>query len=285
MREIYRDAVGETVELGIDNATSATVEFYRDEILKGSEPSSPATVPYSLTHMDGKFTAKWSYVVDGEAYSRSQVYNVVTPLFTQQELVGFNNQFVELDDSQVVNLERMCRQIIESTTGQSFGYREGTLKVSASRGGPVLMTGERVISVSGVGLYGLALAYPYAYRPIKTGFGIEAVGGGWDGDTYTTNGPITDPYAVQRIGFTAGTEYTINGAFGWEAIPTDIKDAALLLAELFSCNEATWRDRYLKAVTAADWRFDFDGRAFSGTGSVTVDNLLKKYVVGTMAII
>lgn len=285
MREIYRDAVGETVELGITDATSATVEFYRDGTLKGAASSSPATIPYSLTHMDGEFTAKWSYVVAGDAYSRSQSFKVVTPLFTEDELTGFNSQFVSLDSEAVVRLERLVREIIESYTGQSFGYREGTLKVSSSRTGTVLQTNERVISVAGVNISGLALPYPVAYRPIKTGFGIEAAGGGWDGSTYSTVGPITDPYASQKAGFVSGRDYVITGAFGWEAIPTDIKDASLLLAELFSCDEASWRDRYLKSVMAADWRFEFDGRAFSGTGSVTVDNLLSKYVVGTMAII
>ena len=77
----------------------------------------------------------------------------------------------------------------------------------------------------------------------------------------------------------------MKGAFGWESIPSDIKDAAMLLAELFSCNEATWRDRYIKAIRAADWRFDFDGRAFEGTGSVSVDRLLEKYTVNRFAII
>lgn len=285
MREITRDAVGETIELGVQGATSVSVQFFRDGNLKGAATTSPAEIPYSLTHMDGEFTAKWAYTVGGDTYSRSQTYKVVTPLFTQTELTDFNGTFVSLDEDAVVRLERLVREVIESHTGQSFGYREGTLKVNASRTGTVLQTNERVISVAGVNISGLALPYPIAYRPIKTGFGIESAGGGWDGSTYVTAGPITDPYVSQKAGFVSGNEYVITGAFGWEAIPTDIKDAALLLAELFSCNEATWRDRYLKSVMAADWRFEFDGRAFSGTGSVTVDNLLAKYIVGTMAII
>lgn len=284
MAEIYRDTVGKAVTLDISSAVVTNVTFKRDGDVVASSTTSPAQIPYSITHNNGDFDVVWTYMVDGVSYSRVDRHTIVSPMFTQSELVAFNGQFVSLDSDAVVTLERMCRQIIESITRQSFSYREGKLTVTAPRTGTVLQTKERVISVAGVNA-GLAFTYPFAYRPIKTGFGIESATAEWSGGVFSTNGAITDPYANHKVGFVAGMSYVINGAFGWEAIPSDIKDAALLLAELFSCDEASWRDRYIKSVTAADWRFDFDGRAFSGTGSVTVDQLLSKYIVGGMAIV
>jgi hypothetical protein len=284
MSDIYRDSVDDTVELGVAGATINSVTFMRHGKVVSTATTSPAQVPYAVTHVDGEFSVLWEYEVDGNTYSRSEDYKVVTPLFTSQELKDFNEQFNVLTDQKVEVLERLVREVIEAITGQSFGYEEGSYTTWGG-GDTVLLTDKRVLSVTSIG-YGQYGLLPYTYRPIKNGFGIEKDGELWDGSTYTTAGPMRSPYALHSSsGFQNNTRYTITGTFGWSTVPREIKDAALLIAELFSCKEASWRDRYLKAVTAADWRFDFDSRAFTGTGSVTADRLLEKFVVGRWAII
>lgn len=279
--EIYRDTTGKTLDLSIPNATVSKVEFYRNGEKVSESTSSTVTVPYSITHMDGHFSVKWYYAMEGSDYTRVDTHQVVTPLFSAEELKDFNDSFATLEDKKIVELERLVRNIIEVNTGQSFGYEE-TSVVVYGKGESFLTLPRRIVNVNSIS--NGPLAFPFAYRPIKAGFAVEA-DVALDAGVVTSNGSIVDPYALNYRLFPRGAQFTVAGAFGWESVPSDIKQAALLLAELFSCREATWRDRYMKAVTAADWRFDVDGRAFSGTGSVSVDQILSSYTVGTMAII
>lgn len=282
MAEIYRDSTGKGISLDIPGAVVTDVKFFRNGVVIGtpSIAASPVLVPYVITHVDGEFTVSWTYTIEGNEYNRRDSHEVVTPLFTNQELVEFNATFAPLTSGKVAELERLIRGIIQGYCNQKFGSESGEIKAWGN-GNTILMSPRRIISIDGIDSGGIG--YPYAYRPVKAGFGIERVIGD---SLFTSVGPIMSPYNFADGSlFRSNTSYTIRGTFGWESVPTDIKQAALLLAESFSCREASWRDRYLKAVAAADWRFDFDSRAFVGTGSVSVDQLLNQYVVGGVAVI
>jgi len=279
MSEIYRDATDAEVSLNITGATVTAVEFTRDGVALGSIGSaSPALVPYAVTYSDGPFRVKWTYTVGATTYTREEEHDVVTPLFSATELRGFNDSFNTLADNKVVELESIVRKIIEGAVGQRFGYRKGTMLVYGSDK-PFLRTPERVISTEGLDDFG-------ALRIVNNGFGVTRTGWTWNGDILSVAGPIRDPRFGHRTDtFGRNLPYVIKGEFGWLSVPNDIKQAALLLAEEFSCKEAAWRDRYLIAISASDWRFQFDPRAFAGTGSVTVDKLLEPYALFSMAII
>jgi hypothetical protein len=279
MSEFYRDATDAEVSLNINGATVTSVEFTRDGVTLGDIGSaSPALVPYAVTHSDGTFRVKWTFTVGATTYTREEEHDVVTPLFTAAELKAFNASFETLTDSKVVELESIVRKIIEGAVGQRFGYRKGTVQVYGTDK-PFLRTQQRVISTEPLDGFG-------DLRIVNNGFGVQKAGWVWNGDTVSVAGPIRDPRFGHRTDiFGRNLPFTIKGEFGWLSVPNDIKQAALLLAEEFSCKEAAWRDRYLIAVSASDWRFQFDPQAFAGTGSVTVDRLLEPYTVSTMAII
>lgn len=289
MSEIYRNAVGLGVALDIETATVTKVEFWRQgtkisEVTNFTTPGT-AEIPYSITYIGGDFEVVWTYEVDDVEYTQKDVHSVVTPLFTAAELAAFNAQFVGMAEPKVVELERLCRNIVEGYTGQSFGYEKGTIKVYGM-GDTVLLSDKRVVSIDGISVGGAPYGYlPYTYRPIKNGFGIEQEQMPRESAVFTSVAPITHPDDPSYTMFRNNVPYYITGIFGWFSVPSDVKQAALILAEEFSCREATWRDRYLKAVTAADWRFDFHNKAFYGTGSVSVDQILAKYIVSAMAII
>jgi hypothetical protein len=279
MSEIYRDATDAEVSLNITGAAVTEVEFTRDGVVLGSTGSAtPALVPYAVTYSDGPFRVKWTYSVGATTYTREEEHDVVTPLFSAAELRAFNASFETLTDAKIVELESIVRKIIEGAVGQRFGYRKGTKTIYGSDK-PALRVGERVISVDPLDGYG-------DLRIINNGFGVTRAGWTWNGDTISIAGPIRDARFGRRTDiFGRNMPYVISGEFGWLSVPNDVKQAALLLAEEFSCKEAAWRDRYLIAISASDWRFQFDPQAFAGTGSVTVDRLLEPYAVGTIAII
>jgi len=243
--------------------------------------SSPVPLPYAITHEDGEFQVVWTYAMEGQTYTRADEHKVVTPLFSQTELVDYDQIFTSLSSAQVVRLEKFIRLIVEAYTGQTFGFYSGTVNAYGD-GSTVLSVDRRIISLDSPND-----PTPYTnYRITASQYGVEALRG--VNPNIGTYDPKTDtiynPYAV-GAGFHNNIRYTFSGKFGWTSVPTEVKEAALILAGEFSCNEATWRDRYIKSIRAADWRFDFDGRAFTGTGSASADLLLDKYRLVGAAVI
>lgn len=299
MSEIYRDATGKSVKLGVVGATDITAKFVKggkthDAVVTGDT----AAIPYAVVSSDGQATVQWEYTMEGNVYKRAENFEVVTPLFYKEDLIDADGAFATLSDAQILTLERFVRLIIQSYTGQRFGLEYGTINLRGD-GGSVLQSDRRIIS-----LEGQYSAYPYSI--INNGYAIETsrayrteYKAGWpaiyhDEDSGLTpwddpvaesyrTGPIISPYTFRP--FANNITYSVTGMYGWESVPENVKQAALVLAGEFSCNEATWRDRYIKSIRAADWRFDFDSRAYHGTGSASADLLLSEYVVSGMAVI
>lgn len=269
MAEIYRDSVGLGITLDIQNATVTKVVFKRDGVdTDGVHAGSTASLPYSITSMDGPFQIEWTYSVEGLPYTRVETHRVVTPLFKADDL-AYDTALNSLSADQVVRLESLVRKVIESYTGQTFGYRKGYV-LALGRGDNYLALPERAISLDDTG-----------FNSVAGGFIVRP----------KSNGSLVDPnikvpaqeeayyYGYPQNGtFSSNATFKIYGEFGWTTVPQDVKEAALILAEDFSCDESMWRDRYIKSIRAADWRFDFNDGAFAGTGSLAADQLLAKYV-------
>lgn len=278
MAEIYRDSTGKALDLGIEDALVEKVEFIRGEEVVAEAYDTPATIPYKITHEDGDFLVKWYYNVEGDEYTRTESHAVVTPLFSKQDLLDEDAMYSTLTDAQVVELELLIRKIIEAHTGQHFGYREGLVMANGS-GFNYLTLPERAISTDS------------PFDIINNGYGVKYRG------YYSVADNVKVPAEEEVISqtgvigfaktpyFKQNHTYAVYGKFGWVSVPEDVRKAALILAELFSCDETTWRDRYIKSIRAADWRFDYDGGTYRGTGSVSADQLLAKYVIGGIYVV
>jgi len=284
MSEIYRDTTGKSITLGVTGATDVSATFVKNGVeTTALVVGTVASIPYSVVFDGGEVVVEWTYTVEGKVYNRLDQFNVVTPLFTQQELHDYDTQFDVLSADQVVTLEKFVRLIIESYTGQSFGLESGKM-VLYGNGTSVLQSPKRIINLDGY-------FSGAAYKVVSDGFGIEVYRGVTPGvgvvvGNLEGGGPIYDPYPYGHNGqYRNNFRYEVSGTFGWPAVPEEVKQAALILAGEFSCNEATWRDRYIKSIRAADWRFDFNSQAFSGTGSASADALLNKFIVNRMAVI
>lgn len=276
MAEIYRDSVGLGINLDIPTATVTKVVFKRDGVdTEGVFSESTASLPYEITRMDGPFQIEWTYSVEGVEYTRTDSHNVVTPLFKAADL-SFDASFAALSDEQVARLESLVRKVIETYTGQKFGYRKGFV-TAIGRGDNFLNLPERALSLDGTGLN--LIAGGFAIRPASTGtYGDVNIKVPAQEEAYFYGYPKTGTFA-------SGVTFTIYGEFGWSSVPEDVKEAALILAEQYGCDESLWRDRYINSIRAADWQFNYSTAAFSGTGSVAADQLLAKYVINRVTVI
>lgn len=291
MAEIYRNDATKGISLGITGATNVSAIIKREgkADVNGVVVGDTVQVPYSITAYDGPFVVRWQYTVGSDSYSRDDHHEVVTPYVTIAEMREALELGEEFSDATLVRAERRVRGVIDSHTGQRFGFFEGSRRIIGS-GDAQLTLGDRLISVSRVeGPNVLS-----NYDGMDNGMFYSVVGDGWylgmrqelpEGDYVFTN-VIRDPDSMYtRGGFRDNVTYVIHGTWGYPAVPEDVKEAALIMIEEMLCPQSLYRDRYLKAISGDGWRYEFVSNAYSGTGSVVADQLLEPYRRSSMMVI
>lgn len=224
------------------------------------------SIPIEFVHTWYDGTVEIVITVNGGLHTYSEYVDVVTPLFTSVDLGS------EYPAAQVPELERLVRKVVEAYTGQYFGKTVNRYPVSAT---------ERIINFD---------------VPLIEFTGVS--------DRYLTNSttltPPKLPYELINDGFTLMVDfenyhiktdstwlltkdardevYVIEGTFGYNSVPADVKQAALLIAGVWGCKQAVWRDRFIQTMRSADWSVGYHDNAFkNSTGSITADQLLEKY--------
>lgn len=283
MTEIVRNSIDKEIPFGIPSVTPSSVVVKRGSVeLTVPVENNSVKIPYEITRYDGKFSIEWTYEVEGKEYTSIDTHEVYTPYFTKDELKAWDADFALLGDSSLDRLEVIIRSIIEAATGQNFGLEYGKVSFRGN-GAQVIGLPKRLVKAERLGDASGELLEHW----------IRSDGDGWVlrvntqvswVDAMTTTNPIANPFA-QRGKFNQDRNYTLEGVFGYTNIPADITLAARILAEDYGCDESLWRDRYVDNIRASDWRIEFHGKAFQGTGNVKVDQLLQKYTLSRMAIL
>lgn len=288
MGEIYRDDIGETSVLSIAGATVTAVKFVRDGAdVATAAPASLVTIPYAITYTDGEFDIVWTYTVGSDSYIRTDRNEVVTPYFTQEELIEYNASASTLSVSAVTRLEKLVRKVIDRYTNQNFGLKEGYV-TAYGRGNGIIEVSSRVNTISTMAYAELPLeVFPETFRPINGGFALTVTD--YADPYFTIKVPAWEEEQFSGVPmnrtFGQGIGYLIGGTFGWQSVPEDVKMAALMLSNTYTSDETVWAGHYVKAISAADWSLEFASGLFSGTGDATVDSLLDKYIRNRISII
>lgn len=301
--EIYRNELA-NVDLKVPvTAINGTFEVtaYDGDTLLYTFPTVTAitggyrvTLPFSLVDNDGSFTIRWKFDYTENSATKTYRYNtqisVVTPYVTVDEIraaTGISE--TDAPNAELIRLERRIRGVINNYTGQSFGRYVGTKQVIGA-GDIELKLSERLVQLDNITgsniLYdseGVAAAGFYTSR-----------GDGWfvgvsnpvpDGD-YVFENVIRDPDSMwNHRGFRDNVVYTVTGVWGWDDVPAEVKEAALILCEDELCPQSEYRDRYLKSISGDGWRYEYVPNAYYGTGSVIADQILAPFRYSTMTVI
>lgn len=292
MSEVYRNST-EFVHLDIygdvaDTLPTAAVRRGETTIpvtVQGPETVGDAerwtaVIGFAHTQNVGELSVIWTFAIDGVQATKTDYLDVVVPLVevgTIREELEIGD---EISDEQIIRSERRVRRIIENVTGQHFAPYQGTYIGTELPDGSVRLP-QRLLSLTSVNGVANSLLYVLA-------------GGGWrlaivyprkrDGfRAYGGEVPIIDPFAQFRA--PQPNKVYVTGNWGYERIPSDIVEAALILIEQQLCPETLYRERYIKTMTAADMRFEFNPGAYAGTGNVIADQILAKYIPTNMAVI
>lgn len=240
--------------------------------------SGTFTLPltYAHTASDGKLTVVWS---DGAGFIRNQRVDVVTPLVS---LTRLRTLFPDENktDAELARLEATVRSIIEAYTKQKFGLFVG-IKTFVGTGGNTILLEQRLNVLTA-----FSGGWPGVLKVINAGWGLAIIPESLIGIneappeeflTYVTSGVIRIPeWYIKR--FTQGSVYTVTGEWGYDAVPDEVQEAAMLLANDFACNESIYHDRYLESVKIQQDTIVYSPSAYLGTGNSRADMLLAKYV-------
>lgn len=250
------------------------------------------TLPFSLVDRDRKFNINWTFhylesSVD-KTYTAKTLVEVVTPYVTVDEIRDALGTIPAITDDELKRVERRIRGVIDNYTAQHFGYYTGKVNVQ-STGDSDLILPQRLISLSAVvGAYFTDVANfetrgdGWFLARATNRFGEDRV---WDniiddsgeGPGWRTKDPIVAPGRRTRGLWKDNIVYTITGEWGYEDVPFNVKEAALILIEDSICPDSEYRDRYIEDVKTADFQYTYTPGAFRGTGSVIADQLLEPY--------
>jgi hypothetical protein len=277
-QKVYLDVYGGTTtaitaQLYVGDSAPVSLTPVSETITGTEDEKWSVYIGLQYTGNDNSLRIVWTFTISGESASVEHDYDVVTPFVLPDEIRDNINVPSTVTDTQLRRVERRIRQIINIITGQKFGRYTGDLKV-IGLGGRKVRLPDRLISFTAVaGTYVLPLE---SYVTRADGWWLEVAPIDWTGDL-TFNDVIYAPGGCTFGSFREDHEYTITGTWGYNDVPSDIKEAALLLIEDELCPTSEFRNKYIKSVAYADTDFTFDPRAFQGTGNARVDRLLSSY--------
>lgn len=278
--EIYRnEPTTVKFKAPLTNATySVTVKSPKHEsLIQSLSPQNDVgwnttvlNIPVDFAHTWYDGTIEFAITVNGGTptvqHTYSEYVDVITPLFTFHDLGG------EYPADKTPELERLVRKVVEAYTGQYFGRKIERIPVEASE--RIISFNVPIIEFTGVSdrylTHSTTLNPPkMPYEIINDGFSLMV-----DFENYHVK---TDSTWVLGQKDKCPT-YVIQGTFGYNSVPTEVKEAALLIAGVWGCKQAVWRDRFIQTMRSADWSVGYNQGAFgASTGSVTADQLLAKF--------
>lgn len=242
-------------------------------------------LPFSLVSDDRQFEIRWAFDYDEEStqsYQTTTYVEVVTPYMTKDELILDLPEAESLSDREFKNLERKIRGVIDNYTGQSFGRYKGKKRIVGS-GDEQLKLATRLVRMDDLSGANIVDSGYYTVRGDGWYVGLEAPLP--DGD-YVFENVIRDPDSIwKRGGFKDNVVYEIDGTWGYDSVPSDVRQAFAILCEDEICPQSEYRDRYLKSISGEGWRYEYVPEAYEGTGSVITDQLLAHYRVMAIVVI
>jgi len=236
----------------------------------------------------GKHQAVFSYDVSGETYSQSQYINVYTPYITSSE---FFANHPELENNFQVNfdsIEKRTRSIINTYCGQSFdffpeksfiidGYNHKNLHL------PMPITTLRKVTMN----YGDAdqeVIHDYSDATLNN---IEKVRQPFNFESsffLRYKGTVIQSSSSRLIGskFKNGSDYKVEGDFGWRYVPENVKQAAdLIIADLMN-DDSEYRRHGITNISMDTTSFTMIPNFYESTGNIEADVLLMDYMTFIM---
>lgn len=280
--EILRHTDTTSLVASFQVSSSATHTLEYDDLLTGESFSASATPLYgtvSFTLNSKYLTYTGNLVASVKNASGDTVVltniDVVRPYCNTDNIASALN----ITDGSELDYERITRYIIDSQTqGFSFVRKE---KEIVGNGSDYLPVDEKIYKIYKVYQNG-QLIFDSTSEVNEVSLLISK-----DGTSIISVDPEVPENKINYkqvwreryldADFNEGSEYVIDGDFGWKVIPQDIQEASELLIQDLKNNTLQYVNRYIESFDNDDYKIKFAKGAISNTGNVTVDKILEKY--------
>jgi len=266
-----------------------------------------ATVPLIATQTQQEISVIWTFQINSVQYVQNFKYDVSTPLVMPIDAaaeLGFSLSETSSkyrSEKELLSAERAARYTIEQVTGLSFGKESKTV-TAYGQNSDVLVLNEQILSISQIKENGVIVYNPtsninefvYTFEPTESGRSIRVanygdireyegeplinIAGGNSDTSYSSTG-------LRASAFKGGSRYEVTGTYGFNSVPGDVQQAAILLINDFLCQDSIWRTKYVQQASMSDFKFTFFKEAFHGTGNAIADRILSRYQTMDMVVI
>lgn len=265
----------ETYTVTIDDSEPETHVSDFDPYVYDTEPY----ITIELTDELAKYDGEYALVVKDE----HGVIVVEDTLRVARPYIDIAKEYPDKDFDTYSEYEQIARLAIDNIVG-GFYYHKSTFERMGT-GADVLPLGYLVRKVLEVKENG-AVVYDgddntYEYVLSDNGLYLRVA----STEDIIEGSPIkiptgrSDTYGNPFWGVQFGQDYvyTVTAETGFPVVPSDIKTCMKRMINELACGTPNYLQKYVVKYETAEYRTDFDRRAFAGTGDLLIDQTLKRY--------
>lgn len=265
-----------------------------------------AAIPEAATLTEQAELVTWSWTQAGKTRTREIQYNVVAPYVHPVDAayrLGFSLDPASpsyRSSDEVYAAEKMARYAIEAYTNAFFGNKVDTIE-EFGQGTDVLVVGDYITSVhklyeNDTLVYHNGVmnnfGYPIVITDTKQAIRIQAEMDLMEySSEYTGNLAMSDSNyyngnpTFRYPSFRQTWNYKVQGQFGFDSVPSEISECAIMLINDYLCSDSAWRRKYITDIKTSDWNISFGSGSTRGTGNAVVDTILDGFSRHSMLVI
>lgn len=218
------------------------------------------------------------------AYSEIQNISLIRPYATAERILDLADipATASANTSLLTKLERKARLSLNAFIGNSFYKLKKDVTVYGNNL-DVLTLPENIYRVDKVYEDDLLvyernnstvqLEYPIEITDSRTR--IKIVNSSLNSKEIAES-PIFSVFYYEGV-FKKDYAYRIDGIWGWDYVPADIEQATALLVEDYLCNDFNIRNKNIAELSNDSYDIKYGSDFSTGTGNLTVDNLIAHY--------
>ena len=237
----------------------------------------------------GKYRADFSYSVSSTAYQQSQFINVYVPYVTYEEFFEEYPELEETNSNKFEKTEKKVKNIINTFTGQSFEpLFDKTIEIDGNGGKhlhlPLPVFNLKTVTVD-VGTSEEQTIHNYSdatlnnlekvrHQPFnfQSSFFIRWRNSLLESTTVTM---LTNRFKRESV-------YSVVGDYGWQYVPENVKQAAILIiADMFN-DDSAYRRHGIYSVDLDVVKMNMKDSFYESTGNIEADTLLMDYTLFIM---
>lgn len=270
-------------------ATNVYFQVYdldTDEFIQGGQGVAGASYTYNIvlnadsTEYDRRLRIEYITATTASGARKEISFaSLMRPYATPTRIRELADISDTITDDQLRKLERRARLTINSYLGFNFNKENRDITVYGNNT-DILNLPEKIYRVDSIYEDDL-LVYERNNSTYQLDFPIEI--GTSNNRIKIVNSSLENKETLEFPKFSVfhydgvfkkDYAYKINGVWGWEYVPSEVEQAAALLVEDYLCNDFNIRNKNIAELSNDSYDLKYGKDFATGTGNLTVDNLL-----------